>query len=113
VTGGSYTAATVNVTCPPRQYDQQKKCTEHPEHAYLYSNGSMSDLGTLGGISSEGRAVNLSGQVAGWSQTNNNNNIDAFVTSGKKTIDLGALAPFSGWENEATGINDFGEVVGW
>ncbi len=112
VTGGSYTSQAVQVQCPPRQYGGQKKCYVHPEHAFLWSNGSMNDLGTVGGLSSEGLAVNLSGEVAGWSDTKNGAQ-DAFVTSKSKMIDLGAIGPLVGWESSATGINDFGEVVGW
>ncbi len=112
VTGGSYTSQSVQVQCPPHQYGGPKKCYVHPEHAFLWSNGSMSDLGTLGGQNSAGLAVNLSGQVAGWSDTKNGGS-DAFVASKNKMIDLGALGPLVGWESQATGINDFGEVVGW
>lgn len=112
VAGGSYTSQSVQVPCPPRQYGGQKKCVTNPEHAFLWSSGSMNDLGTLGGTNSEGLAVNLSGQVAGWSETKNSGH-DAFVTSKNKMIDLGAIGPLVGWESSATGINDFGEVVGW
>src|SRR5499427_895457 len=46
-------------------------CREHPWHAFSYSNGQMTDLGTVGGGNfSQGNAVNLSGQVAGGSATN-------------------------------------------
>ncbi len=112
VAGGSYTSQSVQVPCPPHQYGGSKKCFTNPEHAFLWSSGSMSDLGTLGGMNSEGRAVNLSGQVAGWSETKNGGH-DAFVTSRNKLIDLGASGPLVGWESQATGINDFGDVVGW
>jgi probable HAF family extracellular repeat protein len=113
VTGGSYTASTVQISCPPRQYDQQKKCFEHPEHAFLWSGGTMNDLGTLGGINSEAHTINLSATVAGWSNTKSGGR-DAFVKPlGKNMVDLGALEPLAGWESRATGINDFGEVVGW
>src|SRR5688572_13601405 len=34
--------------------------------AFLYSGGSMLDLGTFGGTASAGEAVNAAGMVAGW-----------------------------------------------
>ncbi len=69
VTGGSYLSKTYSIICPPN-YPNPKKCVKHPENAFLYSNGQMTDLGTLGGgNNSQGNAVNLSGQVAGWSDT--------------------------------------------
>ena len=40
-------------------------------HAFLWQNGTMTDLGTLGGISSQAIAVNALGQVAGWASTPN------------------------------------------
>ena len=50
---------------------------------------------------------------SGWANTKTGQR-DAFVEApGKRMVDLGALAPLSEWESQATGINDFGEVVGW
>ncbi len=110
VTGGSYLSKTYSITCPPN-YPNPKKCVKHPENAFLYSNGQMTDLGTLGGgNNSQGNAVNLSGQVAGWSDTSSGN--DAVLWSGKKTVDLGALAPLAGSNSIADGINDSGQVAG-
>ena len=60
VTGLSYLSKTFTYSCgyPVRT------CTAHLSHAFLYGNGTMTDLGTLGGHDSQGNAVNLSGQVA-------------------------------------------------
>src|ERR1700722_5945224 len=38
-------------------------------HAFLYSNGQMHDLGTLGGIRSNAKGINAAGVVIGWAET--------------------------------------------
>lgn len=38
-------------------------------HAFVWENGRMTDLGTLGGRSSWALAMNESGQIVGWSET--------------------------------------------
>ena len=79
----------------------------NPHHAFLYSNGQMTDLGTLGGHLSQGNAINLSDQVAGWADTSS-----ATLWTGGKSFDVGALAPLAGSSSVAYGINDSGQVVG-
>src|SRR5438105_2895991 len=66
--GRSYLSKTVPTTGCLGGYNTNPR-VEHPHHAFLYGNGTMSDLGTLGGINSEGRAINLAGTVAGWANT--------------------------------------------
>jgi probable HAF family extracellular repeat protein len=113
VTGTSYLSTLVPTpSCPPVYGNTKKTCVEHPWHAFLYSNGQMTDLGTVGGGDfSGGNAINLSGQVVGGSATNNGGS-DAFLWNGKKMIDLGQQAPLNGSDSGATGINDSGQVVG-
>ena len=110
VTGLSYLSKTFTYPCgyPVRT------CTAHLSHAFLYGNGTMTDLGTLGGNDSQGDAINASGQVAGNSQTKTTgiNGTHAALWSGKKAIDLGALAPLAGSYSTAYGINDSGQVAG-
>src|SRR5215469_16835318 len=44
--GVSSLATTVPVTpCPPR-YGKPQHCVQRPQHAFVYGNGSMTDLGT-------------------------------------------------------------------
>jgi probable HAF family extracellular repeat protein len=75
---------------------------------FLYSNGAMTNLGTLGGSSGIGNAINSSGQIAGYS-VNSKNTYRAFTTSGSKLIDIGDLG---GGSAVAYAINDVGQVVG-
>jgi probable HAF family extracellular repeat protein len=103
----SYLSATYKYSCGY----PVTTCTAHPYHAFLYSNGNMTDLGTLGGHLSQGNAFNLSGQVTGWADTNKGV-INATLWTGKKSFDVGGLAPIAGSYSIAYGINDSGQVVG-
>ena len=75
---------------------------------FLYSKGSMTNLGTLGGTSGIGNAINSSGQIAGYS-VNSKNTYRAFTTSGSQLVDIGDLG---GGSAVAYAINDVGQVVG-
>lgn len=90
-------------------------------HAFLYSGGSMIDLGELpGGIdishnSSEGFAINNSGQVTGYSSFSylNGSGIHAFLFSGGIMMDLGSLQTSDNLVGSyGYGINDSGQVTG-
>jgi probable HAF family extracellular repeat protein len=77
-------------------------------YAYLYSGGSLQNLGTLPGDSgSEGYAINNSGEVVGYS-ANNNGTYTAVSISGGAVSGLGVPGTFS----YATGVNNSGQVVG-
>ena len=108
VTGYSYTSKAFQVTCPPQKYGRPKQCFEHPYHAFLWSNGTMTDLGTFGGHFSEGRAINRSGEVVGTAEKTGKSGeflgSDGFLWNGKSMIDLGAFGPY--------GINDSSEIAG-
>lgn len=81
------------------------------DHAFLYSDGIMEDLGTLpGGRSSIGNAVNQSGEVAGYSAISVENS-HAFLYSHGGLQDLGTLPGMS--DSFGVGINDDGDVVGY
>lgn len=77
-------------------------------HAFLYSGGSLTDLGTLGGRSSA-YSINNDGQVAGWSYPAGSSYSRAVVFSGGLVQDPGTLG---GAQSSARGINDKGQVVG-
>lgn len=74
------------------------------EHAFLWENGVMTDLGTLGGIVSQARAINDAGQIVGWAETEEGCMHAALWENGT-IIDLGI-------EGQAYDINESGEIVG-
>jgi probable HAF family extracellular repeat protein len=86
-------------------------------HAALWSSPNSSvvtDLGTLGGLSSYASGINNSGEVVGASYTASSE-LDAFVDINGTMLDLNSLInPGSGWTlTAATGINDYGDIVGY
>jgi len=79
-------------------------------HAFLYSAGTMKDLGTLGGATSQAQGINATGQVVGYGLTNSGETHGFLYTSGTMK-DLGLP---NGWtETRAYGINSSGQIVGW
>jgi probable HAF family extracellular repeat protein len=81
-------------------------------HAFLWDTGSntWTDLGTLGGSSSWGYAVNSSGHVVGASALSNATT-SAFLYSNGTMTNLGSLVGVDGGSC-AYGISDQGHVVG-
>jgi probable HAF family extracellular repeat protein len=80
------------------------------QHAFLYTNGAMTDLGTLGGTSSAAHGINASGQVVGEATTTPMQFLyHAFLYSNGTMTDLGTLG---GNVSHAYGINASGQVAG-
>lgn len=79
--------------------------------AFAQARYRITDLGTLGGTTSDARGINNHGQVVGASYTNGNNmdTTHAFLYNGGAMTDSGTLGGTSG----ANGLNDQGQVVGW
>jgi probable HAF family extracellular repeat protein len=81
-------------------------------HAFLYSNGTLTDLNTLPGLNvSEATAINDSGVVVGYSANflgspNPLQNVSAFLMNGGHLYDLPGMA-------EAHGINSWDLTVGF
>ena len=84
-------------------------------HAFLWSNGLMRDLGNLGPIPYPGRvsstatAINDAGKVVGWANRPDGQS-HAFLWVNGSMQDLGTLG---GVTSGATGINAAGQVVGY
>ena len=81
----------------------------HPSHAFLYSSEILTDLGTLGGTTSEGHWVNSSGQVVGKSELSGDSQSHAFLLNNGSLVDLGTLG---GPSSSAAAMNDAGVVIG-
>lgn len=93
--------------------DLDFSCTGvRPTHAFLYSKGTMADLGTLSGDICSGMSfgigINDAGQVVG------NSDGRAFLYSDGVMTDLnGKLPAESGWTlTSAADINENGQIVG-
>ncbi|MEX0612980.1 MAG: PEP-CTERM sorting domain-containing protein, partial [Pirellulales bacterium] len=84
------------------------------QHAFLY-DGTMHDLGTLGGTVSTGQGINDSGQVTGWSYTNSGDRHAFVYAEGSGMVDLNSLIdPLSGWDLIlGWAINDAGQITGY
>ncbi len=78
-------------------------------HAFLYSKGTMTDLGVLpGGTESFAQGINNAGQVVGYAYTSSGEE-HAFLYSDGTMTDLGTLG---GNDSLAESINNAGQVVG-
>jgi probable HAF family extracellular repeat protein len=94
--------------------------TTNNEHTFRSApnGGSLTDLGTLGGSSSQGQAINATGQVAGFSYQTGDVVQHAFrsAANGSTALtDLGVLGSYTNGsqQSQGFGINASGQVAGW
>lgn len=79
-------------------------------HPFLWQDGKMTDLGTLGGtLLGPLQCANNQGQVTGQSSLPGDLILHAFLWNQRKLMDLGTLG---GDNSQATWINNAGDVVG-
>jgi probable HAF family extracellular repeat protein len=100
IAGWSFTNTTVNPSTGVPTLDP-----------FLWENGKLLDLGTLGGTYGNANALNSQGHVTGTSNLAGDANWDAFLwrNQSEGMIDLGTLGGSFG---NAASINDSDEVVG-
>jgi probable HAF family extracellular repeat protein len=99
IAGDSYTNDTPNSTTGVPSIDP-----------FLWTDGHIQDLGTLGGNQSTTWWLNDSGEVVGQDNLAGDQSFHPFLWDGRRLRDLGT---FGGNFGNAYFINNAGEVVGW
>lgn len=79
-------------------------------HAFIYQNGTMTDLGTLqGGTFSTAQGINSAGQIVGYAAPSGNTPQHAFLYQNGDMKDLGTLG---GNDSKGYAINEKGQLAG-
>ncbi|MGA8440735.1 MAG: hypothetical protein WB714_21090 [Candidatus Sulfotelmatobacter sp.] len=106
VAGQSYTNSTPNPVLDGCGGYTTNVPTQDP---FLWKNGKMMDLGTLGGTCGSANGLNQRGEVVGQSDVAGDQSFHAFLWRHGKIQDLGT---FGGSYSSAIWLNDSGEIVG-
>lgn len=81
------------------------------QHAFIYKDGAIADLGTLpGGTLSGAQSINDAGQLAGWATVSGDSALHAVRSADGALHDLGTLG---GANSYAMAINESGRIVGY
>jgi probable HAF family extracellular repeat protein len=79
-------------------------------HAFIFHNGVLTDLGSLGGTSTTALGMNDAGQIVGLSTTTSGRR-HAFLYSDGTMTDVSASGDATQADSFASGINNAGQVV--
>jgi probable HAF family extracellular repeat protein len=83
-----------------------------PREAFIWQNGALASLGTLGGTRSTGLGVNDQGDVVGWARDGSEATRAMLYSNGAMT-DLNTAHGTPGWNlSYAWDINSSGQIVG-
>jgi probable HAF family extracellular repeat protein len=106
IAGQSYTNAVANPVLDSCGNYAINVPTQDP---FLWRNGEMIDIGTLGGTCGSPNGLNNRGEVVGQSDVLGDQSFHAFLWRQRRIRDLGT---FGGSYSSAIWINDAGEIVG-
>jgi probable HAF family extracellular repeat protein len=103
IIGNSYTSSDPSPACSFPGFDS------FATGAFLWKNGAMTNLGSLGGSCTNATAINNRGQVVGYSYLAEDATFHPFIWDQGSFRDLGTTGDFG----YAATLNDAGDVVGW